>query len=77
MASAAALVEEFGWTGFALPNLQRQHSALVSALTIGVVWGLWHFMGDFWGRAASYGPLYAPHFLTFIVEVTAYRTLMV
>ncbi|MFO0985386.1 MAG: CPBP family intramembrane glutamic endopeptidase, partial [Planctomycetota bacterium] len=39
----AALFEEIGWRGFALPHLQRRCSALVSSLIIGLVWALWHF----------------------------------
>jgi membrane protease YdiL (CAAX protease family) len=38
----SGLIEEIGWRGFALPYLQRRHSALVSSLIIGLVWGLWH-----------------------------------
>ncbi len=34
--------EEIGWRGYMLPRLQARHSALVSALIVGVVWGAWH-----------------------------------
>ena len=34
--------EELGWRGYALPSLQKKHSALVSSLLIGVAWCFWH-----------------------------------
>jgi membrane protease YdiL (CAAX protease family) len=34
--------EEIGWRGYALPRLQADHSALTSALIVGVAWALWH-----------------------------------
>lgn len=38
----AGSLEEFGWRGFAQPRLQESYSATLSAVGIGVVWGLWH-----------------------------------
>jgi hypothetical protein len=36
------LLEEPGWRGFALPRLQRTHSALWSAVVVGGIWAAWH-----------------------------------
>lgn len=38
----SAMGEELGWRGFALPHLQRKHSALGASLVVGAIWGCWH-----------------------------------
>lgn len=36
------LGEEPGWRGFALPQLQTKHSALMASLILAPIWTLWH-----------------------------------
>jgi hypothetical protein len=38
----SGLPEEFGWRGFALPQLLRKRTALASSLIIALFWVLWH-----------------------------------
>jgi membrane protease YdiL (CAAX protease family) len=37
-----AVMEELGWRGYALPRLLAQRPALISALVIGIPWGILH-----------------------------------
>jgi membrane protease YdiL (CAAX protease family) len=34
--------EEFGWRGFALPQLIKKMTPLSSSIVLGFVWGIWH-----------------------------------
>ena len=42
----AALGEEIGWRGLALPSMQLNRSALTSSVILGLCWGIWHL--PFW-----------------------------
>lgn len=37
------LLEELGWTGFALPRLRRRHGVVSTALIMALLWGAWHY----------------------------------
>ena len=36
------MLEELGWTGFAMPRLRLRHRLLTTGLTMGLLWGAWH-----------------------------------
>jgi hypothetical protein len=40
--------EELGWRGFALPRLQRSHSAMTSTLLLALGWAGWHLPAFFY-----------------------------
>lgn len=42
VAMIVAIMEEFGWRGYALPRLLARRSPLTSALLIGIAWGILH-----------------------------------
>ncbi len=39
--------EETGWTGFALPHLQKRFASWLSAVILGAVWAVWHLPAYF------------------------------
>jgi membrane protease YdiL (CAAX protease family) len=76
------LLEETGWTGFAVPTLRRRYSALTTGLIVGFLWGTWHVLIAVWasrglaGEASLTG--FIGGFLAFyFVALPAYRVLMV
>src|SRR5215213_11673185 len=76
------LLEELGWTGFAVPTLLRQrHGVLSTGLIVGLLWGAWHFLVAFWGSGTSSGALslaiFLPAIIFYVGSLPAYRVLMV
>lgn len=75
------LLEELGWTGFVVPRLRLRHAAFPTALFVGVLWGVWHFLIAFWTGGAFAGghwAAYAGGVLAFyLVALPAWRVLLV
>lgn len=42
-AMVGAMGEEVGWSGYAVDALQERWSALTTAITLGLVWAVWHY----------------------------------
>ncbi|HEY0601990.1 MAG TPA: CPBP family glutamic-type intramembrane protease [Herpetosiphonaceae bacterium] len=76
------LLEELGWTGFAIPRLLERHSVLATGLIVGFLWGVWHYLIAFWvisgTNAGSLSPaIFLPALIFYAGSLSAYRVLMV
>jgi uncharacterized protein len=80
--TGGGLLEELGWTGFAVPRLRLRYGAFATGLIVGLLWGAWHFLIAFWASRALAGEqslaIFVAGFLAFYaVALPAYRVLMV
>ena len=58
VALAVGILEEIGWTGFAIPHLRRRHGTFVTGAIVGVPWGAWHLLTNvLWAAPATAGEL--------------------
>lgn len=82
-AGFTTVLEELGWTGFAVPRMRLRYNVLTTGLVMGVLWAAWHFLqvlfvsGIYSGGVsqALFLPLY---FLSAsVAQLTAYRVLLV
>jgi uncharacterized protein len=76
------LLEELGWTGFAVPVLRQRYGALTTGLIVGLLWGTWHLLIAFWASRGLAGDASLTSFIAgflafYFVALTAYRVLMV
>lgn len=76
------LLEELGWTGFAVPTLRRRYTVFTTGLIVGVLWGTWHLLIAFWSSRALAGEASLTGFIAgfvafYFVALPAYRVLMV
>jgi steroid delta-isomerase-like uncharacterized protein len=76
------LLEELGWTGFAVPTLRRRYTALATGLIVGVLWGTWHVLIAVWASRGLAGDASLTGFIAgflafYFVALPAYRVLMV
>jgi membrane protease YdiL (CAAX protease family) len=75
------LLEEFGWTGFAVPRLRLRYTAFTTALIVGLLHGTWHFLIAFWAGGSFSGGQWTTYLLGilffYLGALPAYRVLMV
>lgn len=75
------ILEEIGWTGFAIPEMRKQHHSLFTGFIVGILWGIWHIFPTYWGSGDAAGALslslFLPPCLFYTGVLTAYRILMV
>ncbi len=75
------ILEELGWTGFAIPRMRQNHAVLASGLILGFLWGLWHVLPTYWGSGDPSGSLspalFLPPCVFYVGVLPAYRVLMV
>ena len=82
VAGISIVLEEVGWTGFAVPRLRLRYGVLTTGLIVGVLWGAWHLLQGLWigGNYSGALPLtlFLPlNFFSGVAQLTAYRMLMV
>lgn len=71
------VLEELGWTGFAIPHLRLRYSVLATGLMVGVLWGAWHFL-VFWDSGSFSSSLLLALLVARLFSwLPAYRVLMV
>jgi len=75
----AGLLEEIGWTGFALPAMRRSGMKMIfAAFLLGILWGLWHLPAiNYLGASAPHGRYWPLFFVAFTVAMIAMRALIV
>lgn len=76
------LLEETGWTGFAVPKLRMKYNILTTGLIVGILWGIWHFLIAFWATDYLAGSvsriMFVAGFIAFyLLALPAYRVLLV
>jgi len=75
------LLEELGWTGFAVPEVRRRYGVFTTGLIVGVLHAVWHFLPTFWGSGDSSGALdlllLLPPCLFYAGVLPPFRVLMV
>jgi hypothetical protein len=77
------LLEELGWTGFAVPTLLRgRHGVLSTGLVVGLLWGAWHYLVAFWAISGTTSgglslAIFLPALVFYVGSLPAYRVLMV
>ena len=74
------IFEELGWTGFAIPRMRLSYGVLGTGLMVGVLWGAWHLLQNYWASGVTSGEsLWLADAVVGILvgQLVAHRVLMV
>ena len=73
----AGVLEEIGWTGYALPKMLSKSSMLFASVLIGFFWALWHLpVINYLGSATPHGSYWLQFFFAFAWAMIAIRVLI-
>lgn len=73
----AGVLEEIGWTGYALPKMLSKSSMLFASVLIGLFWSLWHLpVINYLGSVTPHGSYWLQFFFAFAWAMTASRVLI-
>jgi membrane protease YdiL (CAAX protease family) len=72
-------VEELGWTGFAIPRMYRRYGVFATGLSVGLLWGAWHFVSNLALSGGSSAPVPLAVFMPVLLFsfLPPFRVLMV
>lgn len=68
------LGEELGWRGYALSELQKKYSPLLSAIIIGFLWGFWHT--PLWFASGYTGMNLIKYIVLFMIGIVSISIMM-
>jgi membrane protease YdiL (CAAX protease family) len=76
------LLEELGWTGFAVPTLMLRYGVFGTGLVVGLLWGAWHYLIALWAISSTtpgaISPsIFLPALIFYVGSLPAYRVLLV
>ena len=68
--------EEFGWRGYAQPQLQKRIGALGASLVVGTIWSVWHYWPVLTPAGGSLREFISPAFGTWLAYELANSVMM-
>jgi uncharacterized protein len=77
------ILEELGWTGFAIPRMRLRYGVLTTGLFVGVLWQAWHLLQGYWSSGVTSGEISLALWLStwllgaLVGYLVAFRVLMV
>ncbi|TFG29667.1 MAG: CPBP family intramembrane metalloprotease [Promethearchaeota archaeon] len=82
MVGFTTVLEEVGWTGFAVPKFRLRYGIFTTGVIMGILWGAWHFLQVLWmsniyAGTVPLGIFLLLYILFSITHLTAYRVLLV